>query len=595
MDKAQRIFWGVLAAVIAIVAACGVGYALAPRDFLQLVLSDAAYTKFTLAKNLSSAYPAAEDILKKVDAQQAAYKAEGAMDATIDESLFPSEEVAAEVSKYISSLALKSEIYVDGGLLKVTGDLTDSDTSVFTADAIVDTSSAYVKIDQLGTKYMDVLKSPEENATGSASGDGSGSGSGSGNASGAVTTGTSVGSLNETYDAIIARGADDDLREAMYSLFETAMGSFDDTLISIISNKTLEIGSASATGDVATVVMTADDFKDCISRTMNQLADDKALFDEINPCLPKDMQLTFPQFRAKILGTADDWISQIEESGITNVTLEFYIDKSNDIVAFEMWVMSPDSSTGVKAVIFDEDEESIAVVCERDKEKVFSLDLKKDSKDANSGKIEFMNMTESGPLNISASYSGFEMSKDGFKVNIATEKFELPGQEGLGGITMDISVAMENEAISLTARVNIDKFAKAVITLSGNNIEFKKFALPKAEEIEPFDSEALKTKAIDYVLSDLPNTSASFKNVYSKVMQSMLGGIFGGLFSDLIPNVNLGSNSGSLSGSLDGGSIGNAISGIFDDVTGGDSVVGDFIGDLFSGFGGSYSYSYNKN
>ncbi len=583
MGKAQRIFWGVLAAVIAIVAACGVGYALAPRDFLQLVLSDAAYTKFTLAKNLSSAYPAAEEMLEKVDAQQAAYQTEGAMDVTLDKGLFPSEDVATEVSKYISSLALKSEIYVDGGLLKVTGDLTDSDGSVFTADAIVDTSSAYVKIDQLGTKYMDVLKSPEENDGGSGSGSADGS------------SGSSVGSLNETYDAIFERGVDDDLREAMYSLFETAMGSFDDTLISIIPKKALEVGSASATGDVATVVMTADDFKDCISRTMNQLAEDKELFEKINPCLPKDMQTTYPQFQAKILGNADEWIAEIEESEITNVTLEFYIDKSNDIVAFEMWVMSPDSSTGVKAVIFDENEESIAIVCERDKEKIFSLDLKKDSKDADSGKIEFMNMTESGPLNISATYSGFEMLEDVFKVNLVTDKFELPGQETLGGITLDISAAIENESLSLTARVNIDSFAKAVITLSGNEIEFKKFTLPKAGEIEPFDSEALKSKVIDYVLSDLPNEHASFKTVYSKVMQSMLGGLFGGLFSDLIPDVDLDSDSGSVSGSFDGGSIGNAISGILDDVTGGDSVVGGLLDDLFSGFGGSYSYSYSTN
>ncbi len=590
MGKAQRIFWGVLAAVITIVAAGGVGYALAPREFLQLVLSDAAYTKYTLAKNLSSAYPAGEEMIEKVDAQQAAYKTEGAMDVTLDEGLFPSESVATEVSKYISSLALKSEIYMDGGLLKVTGDLTDSDGSVFTADAIVDTSSAYVKIDQLGTKYMDVLESPKENVDESASGNGSGASSGGGS-----SNGSSVGSLNETYDAIIDRGADDDVREAMYSLFETAMGSFDDTLISIISNKTLEVGSASATGDVATVVMTADDFKDCIKNTMNQLAEDKELFKQVNPCLPKDMQMTYPQFQAKVLGTADEWVAKIEESGITNVTLEFYIDKSNDIVAFEMWVMSPESSTGVKAVLFDENEEGLAIVCERDKEKTFSLDVKKDSKDANSGKIEFMNMTESGPLSISATYSGFVMSEDAFKVNLVTDKFELPGQETLGGITLDISVTIEDEALSLTARVNIDGFAKAVITLSGNEIEFKKFALPKADEIEPFDSEALQSKAIDYVLSDLPNNSASFKNVYSKVMQEMLGGFLGGLFEGFVPEINVGSDSGNISGSIQTGPIGNAISGIFDDVAGGDSAIGGFIDDLFSGFSGSYSYSYSTN
>ncbi len=586
MDKAQRIFWGVLAAVIAIVAACGVGYAVAPRDFLQLVLSDAAYTKFTLAKNLSSAYPAAEKMLEKVDAQQAAYKAEGAMDATLDDGLFPSEEIGKEVSKYISSLALSSEIYLDGGLLKFTGDLKDKDGSVFTADAIIDTSSAYVKIDQFGTKYMDILKGPEASGSENETQNG---GSGS-----TTNSGSSVGSLNETYDAIIDRGVSDDLREALYSLFETAMGSFDDTLITIIPKKTLEVGSATATGDIATVVMTADDFKDCIKNTMNQLAEDKELFKQVNPCLPKDTQMTYPQFRAKVLGTADEWISEIEESGITNVTLEFYIDKNNDIVAFEMWVMSPDSSTGIKAVLFDEDEESVSVVCERDKEKTFSLDVKKDSKDADSGKIEFMNMTENGPLNISAAYSGFEMSDNVFKVNVATKKFELPGQETLGGITVDMAVSVEDEALSLTSHINIEGFAKAVITLSGEETEFKKFALPKAEEIAPFDSEDLKSKAVDYILVDLPKEHKSFKNVYSKVMQEMFGGFLGGLFEGVVPEINVGPDSGSISGSIQTGPIGNAISGIIGGVTGGDSVIGGFIDDLFSGFSGSYSYSYDK-
>lgn len=568
MGKAQRLFWGVLAAVIAIVAACGVGYAVAPRDFLQLVLSDSAYTKFTLAKNLSSAYPAGEKVLEKVDAQQAAYRTAGDMDVTLDKGMFPSEDVAVEVSEYLSSLSLDSEIYLDGGLLKVTGDLKDRDGSVFNADAIVDSSSAYVKIDQLGTKYMNVLKSAEEDADDSSTDGG---------------TSSSVGSLNKTYDAIIESGAADDLREAIFSLFETAMGSFDDTLITVIPKKTLDIGSVSATGDIATVVMTVDDFKDCINRTMNQLAENKELFEKINPCLPKGEQMTYSQFKTEVLATADEWTHALEESGITNVTLEFYINKSNDIVAFEMWIMSPNSSTGIKAVLFDDDEEGIAVVAERDKEKIFSIDLNKDSKDANSGKIELMNMTESGPLRISATYSGFEMSEDVFKVNLITDKFELPGQETLGGIKIDISVAIEKEVLSLSARINIDNFANAVVTLTGKETEFKIFDLPKDDEIEPFDSENLRAKAIDYVLSDLPGNSSSFKDLYSSVMKSMLGGMLGGLFSD----------SNGFSGSFDGENIKNAISGILGGITGEHSEAGGLIDDFFSSFGGNYSYNYS--
>lgn len=568
MGKAQRIFWGVLAAVIAIAAACGVGYAVAPRDFLQLVLSDSAYTKFTLAKNLSSAYPAGEKVLEKVDAQQAAYRTAGDMDVTLDKGMFPSEDVAVEVSEYLSSLSLDSEIYLDGGLLKVTGDLKDRDGSVFNADAIVDSSSAYVKIDQLGTKYMNVLKSAEEDVDDSSTDGG---------------TNSSAGSLNKTYDAIIESGAADDLREAIFSLFETAMGSFDDTLITVIPKKTLDIGSVSATGDIATVVMTADDFKDCINRTMNQLAENKELFEKINPCLPKGEQMTYSQFKAEVLATADEWTHALEESGITNVTLEFYINKSNDIVAFEMWIMSPNSSTGIKAVLFDDDEEGIAVVAERDKEKIFSIDLNKDSKDANSGKIELMNMTESGPLRISATYSGFEMSEDVFKVNFVTDKFELPGQETLGGIKIDISVAIEKEVLSLSARINIDNFANAVVTLTGKETEFKTFDLPKDDEIEPFDSENLRAKAVDYVLSDLPGNSSSFKNLYSSVMKSMLGGMLGGLFSD----------SNGFLGSFDGENIKNAFSDILGGITGKDSEVGNLIDDFFSSFGGNYSYSYS--
>lgn len=567
MGKAQRIFWGVLAAVIAIAAVCGVGYAVAPRDFLQLVLSDSAYTKFTLAKNLSSAYPAGEKVLEKVDAQQAAYRTAGDVDVTLDKGMFPSEDIAVEVSEYLSSLSLDSEMYLDGGLLKVTGNLNDRDGSVFNADAIVDSSSAYVKIDQLGTKYMNVLKSAEEDSDGSSTDSG---------------TNSSVGSLNKTYDAIIESGAADDLREAMFSLFETAMGSFDDTLITVIPKKTLDIGSVSATGDIATVVMTADDFKDCINRTMNQLAENKELFEKINPCLPKGEQMTYSQFKTEVLATADEWIHTLEESGITNVTLEFYINKSNDIVAFEMWIMSPKSSTGVKAVLFDDDEEGIAVVAERDKERIFSIDLNKDSKDANSGKIELMNMTESGPLRISATYSGFEMSEDVFKVNLVTDKFEFPGQETLGGIKIDISVAIEKEVLSLSARINIDNFANAVVTLTGKETEFKTFDLPKDDEIEPFDSENLRAKAIDYVLSDLPGNSSSFKNLYSSVMKSMLGGMLGGLFSD----------SNGFSGLFDGENIKNAFSGILGGITGEDSEVGSLIDDFFSSFGGNYSYSY---
>ena len=118
MKKNEKILISVLAVILVLLATVGVAFAAATRDFLQLVLSDGAYTKVMLAKNLSTTYPAAEKVIAKLEENQLAFKADGTVTAAFNEDAFGDKKSSDAVSDYVSSLKLNADLAVDGSLAK---------------------------------------------------------------------------------------------------------------------------------------------------------------------------------------------------------------------------------------------------------------------------------------------------------------------------------------------------------------------------------------------------------------------------------------------------------------------------------------------
>ena len=558
MTKSKKILLIVVAVLVFIAACSGIAYAIAPRDFMQLILSDSAYTKVMLAKNLTKTYPEFERIAEKVDEKKLGFEADGSMKIVPEAGALGKGEVTGELSNYLSSLKVNSSVYLNGSLIKATVDIKDNDGSVITAQTVADPMSVYLNINQFGLGWMR-LKSDESSAQ------------------------HDVGTINKTYEKMIEEKADDALRDAVYAAAKTAVAAFDDTLITVGSEKTLSVGSVSATGDVISIIMTKEDFEDCINNTLNQIAQDEKTFNAINDCLPSNEKVAYQEFKTKVSDLKNEMVQKVEESGITNVNLNFYVNKRNDIVGVNIELLSPESNLVLSMVTHDDDDRGMSLNLQKDNDKILSFDLKKN--DDKSGNIAVNAVTEDGPFNVNISYSDLEVNDDSIYGHFVTDRFKLPGNDAFGPISLDITVKNAGDTLSLLVKADIKGTGNITATLNARIVDFKEFTVPTIGETSPYDEVKVRSAALEYILKDLPREHASFAKVYNSILSQTIGSAIDNFIGSLTGNDNSGI--GGLLGSLiDGDSLSNGISGIVDSALNKDpSQVGGIIDDFFSAFG----------
>lgn len=547
LSKLQKILLIALSIIIIFAATCGIGYAVAPREFLQLILSDAAYTKLMLAKNLSTYYPEAEKLLETIDEKELGFDASGKLTATFADDAFGSRETTKSIEEYVNTLTVDSSLNINGALAKATCTLSDKDGEVLNADCIADPSNIYLDIPELDLGYMSMIKNSEAEQK-------------------------DIGTINETYDNIISKKGEDQIRKAVYETADTAVGTFDKTLISIISDKTLDVGSVSATGDVATVVMPIEDFKNCITTTFDKVSNDKETFDLINSCLPDSAQMTYPKFKTKLKELEDKILIKVKESEITNVTLEFYINSRNEIVGMDIELVSPKTNIGICLVLKDDHDRGFAFELKERTDRTLLIDILKT--DETSGTIKYFRETEDGPLEVRATYTNLEISEKAIYGHFQTDAFKIPGNKDLGEIKLDIVIKGENENLTAEIDISVKDLVDATVYLNASTADFTSFNLPKAGEVTPYDQSLVESAAASYLLSEMPRTHPAFAKVYRNVLSATIGEAVGQGISGL------------LGGSEGGKDLANAISGIIDGAINDDpSGIGDIINDFFSAFG----------
>ncbi len=557
MSKKKKILLTVLAIILVIAATFGIAYAAAPRDFLQLILSDSAYTKVMLAKNLTTKYPDAEKLISELDEKKTAYEASGTVNASFNEETFGNKKASDEVSDYVNTLKLNANLSINGILAKASCDIKDADASVITVDSAADPSGIYMNVNQLGLGWLNMNGKTDSKQY-------------------------DVGTSNQTYEKMIESKADDTLRKAVYKYAEEILNEFPKDGISIASNKEIQVGSLKAKGDVVTVVLTADEFTNCVNVAANTISNDKNTFEEINECIPTDEQITYAEYQTKISEIKDKIINKTEESGLKTANLDFFINRRNEIVALKLDLSSETVVNKVSLILEDAKDRGFSVSVENDNETVFLLDVLKSDKE--SGKITIQKTTENGPLKIEASYSDLTAKDDNLYGHIVTKPFKLPGENELGDITLDLTITGENSSLGITLKTDIENFGTAEVSLKAKKVDFKTFTLPKASEISPYNQDTFKSAAINYLLKEMPDTHPAFKAVYANILTSSINGAVGELIGALTGEENV---VGSILGKfVNGDDLSNAIGGIIDSAIKGDtSGIGTIVGDFFKAFG----------
>lgn len=557
MTKKKKVLLIILAVLIVIIAIPGIAYAVAPRDFMQLILSDSAYTKVMLAKNLTTKYPAAEKLIAQLDEKQMGFEATGSIKAAFNEKTFGDRESTDAVSDYVNSMKLSADLFVDGTLLKSSVNIKDADADVATVEAAADPAGVYLNVKQLGLGWLNMNGESESEQY-------------------------DVGTTNDTYKKMVESKTDDTLREAVYKYAEIILGTFPKDNISIASEKEIQSGSLKAKGDVVTVILTADELRNCINTAADSISSDKETFEKINACIPTDEQLTYDEFCTKVSQVKDKLLTKIDESELKTANLDFFVNKRNMITAIKMDLGSESTSNTFSLILEDVNDRGFSVNIEDGGETVFLLETVKSDK--KSGKISLSVSTKNGPLKIEADYSDLTVKKDEIFGHIVTKPFEIPGESSLGDITLDLTVTGEDSALDILLKTDIEEFGKFDITLKANKVDFRSFTVPKADEITPYDKDTFKSAMVTYIFKDMPETHPAFRAVYTNILTSSINGAVGDLVGALTGDDNV---IGSILGKIvNGDDLSNAIGGIIDSALNGDpSKVTNIVDDFFKAFG----------
>ena len=546
MSKTKKILIGILVVVVLIVSGLGVGYAIAPREFLQLFLSDGAYTKVMLAKNFSKMYPLAEDIAAKVDDKKFAFEAEGTVNAKFNNKIID-KSIATELSNYVSTLNMKSDLNLEGALLNFNASLYDNSGEVLSSSVIVDPMSVYLNIKQLEFGWMNVDKKDDE-------------------------TQHSVGVVNETYETIIKEKVDDDLKKAIYNYMKIVTSTFESDKISISKEKDFQLGSAVANGEVVTVSMSAADLINCVDTVLVEVKSDENTFTIINNCLPESEKMTFADFKNKLDILRDKLVKKINDSEIETVNLDFFVDSRNEITALEVNMNSNKATNIVSIIIEDSNDAGYVLSVKANNETTLLIDVKKLTE--NSGVVSLEKKMADGTLSVKVRYSDFSVTDNGIFGKFDTDPFVLPGYPELGEIALDVDISNSEKGIKVSADITVENLGDFNFILDMNESESKIIKLPLANEISAFDSDKFKTELINYFMIDLPQTDSQYRGVYQKVVGSVFEDAISSLWSSIFGNT------------LDGDSLGKGINSIIQSAQNKDSsaVVG-IVDDFLSAFG----------
>lgn len=556
MSKTKKIIIGVVAAVVLIVASLGIGYAVAPREFLQFFLSDGTYTKVTLAKNLSKMYPQVEKFAANVDDKKLGFEANGSVEANFNTKIIPNKTTAEELSKYISSLKMNSNLNINGALAGLNARLSDNENEVLSVNVIADPMSAYLNVKQLDLGWMNLdIKEDEVQHD--------------------------VGVVNKTYENIIEEKVDGDLKKAVYDYAEAAVDLFESDKISISDEKDFALGSALAKGEVVTVSMSAADLINCVDTVISKAGEDEKTFESVNNCLPESEQMSFADFKNKLSSLREKFVKKVNDSKIETANLDFFVDSRNDITAVEINLNSNKNTNIASFVIEDENDAAYAFCIKSDNETTMLIDVKKLSDE--NGVITIEKKMAEGQLQVKARYSDLDVKDDGIYGKFDTDPFIIPGNEDLGKVELSLDVAKENKAIDFKVDGNIENIGSLKVSLDVAKTEYEDFTLPKSNDIKPFDSEKLKSEIVQYFMVELPQTDKQYKAVYQNivgnVVQNAIGSFFGSLFGGNIKDNPFGNL-------IDGSSLGSGIEKIIESAQNGDSSsVGEIIGDFFGAFG----------
>jgi|GEM_PF-2877757 len=364
-SKKARKITGIIVAAILIIALClGAAYAFAPRDVLQLLLSDEKYAQLTIGKNMLAAFDKIDEkssILNQKSSRT--YDAGINMNFTSDFMKEMGEDPSfAATVVYLNSLRIKGTKTVDGLVSKDDISVLDRSGELIGFSLISDKSVNYVN----GVKSL-IKKDVGERLF-------------------SFPGYTKVNSISSDWltfsEAIIAPGdfqkilsitedmddqkkqASKGLKNVMVSFFDVC---FEKGLEDIESSKQLSIGAAIADGDKISFSVSPEQFKKASKEAIKTAKEDPDLFQSFKEMYDAVLK-NDPDLAVRINGMGikmdkagykaflDEMLKNITESMDKaiwgKVTVDLYVNKNNQIVGVQMGISPKSTDISVGKIRF---------------------------------------------------------------------------------------------------------------------------------------------------------------------------------------------------------------------------------------------------
>ncbi|MBQ1545654.1 MAG: hypothetical protein IIZ60_07835 [Clostridia bacterium] len=480
---------GIYAAVIVLAAALilGVFYAAAPRTFLKLFLPKSAYAETVLYKNARQLMEDAEPYVQSVTGSHG-FSFEGTNEISFNKVArveLSSDAAAQSIEEYLGSTTFDGAIQMKGGRFASRLNLKDADGTVMTLDSVNTEDALYLNMRELDLGWA--AFSGEEVPT------------------------------DKRFRTIL-RSSDEDLRGELASVLRKSYRTVRKDVL-VKEDKDLRFGLATKTaaGDRSNFILSTDTAKAFVKDAFARARGNKAFFEAANKALEKDERFKSQASFDKFLRAQEKRIlTNIDETGVTKVSLDLYVDARNRLTGFEALIKRDRGDLVARAILQDGKDAGTAYQVKSGKTTLFELDIdrKGSAEQGYKGKAAL----ELKDYRTTVNYENVKFLPSG----LVSGKFifdpaVIPGLENFGETAIAVQLTpAEDGVLDLLLETGAETLGRTAIRALITPEEYAGISTPMTTEINKLSPKKLAKALENYLFLELPKTHKAYAEMFTE-------------------------------------------------------------------------------
>lgn len=509
MPKKKRVIIIVAAALVTVAAVLAIWYAASPRAFLKTFLTKPAYAKTVLYKNGKEELPTAENALSTLTKKQA-WNIQGSTNVQPSEEVndeLKSDLAAEQFQTYMSSLTFDTDLQLDKGHFKTTTALADGDGSLFTIGVWNAKNGMFANVDEVNSGWFRLTSAQTDSSASSDKG-----------------LDTRAKTALASDDKTVKKG----LYSALYDGYKAVKG---DILFREDEEMTFGVDTKTATGARTTIVLDRSNAVGFIKTAAASLSDNHDLFLALDEQLDDDDRFnTEDNYKSYIAKKEKELLNAVDDSGVSKVSVELYVNKRNEITGFDVLVKRTNGDLELRAVLDDDKDSGMAVLYKKGQATVLDVDWteKSDSK----GTVNF----NLGTTPRTITYKNLEKNDEGRvygTFELASTTFT--GKENLGSVAAILTMKPDRnseDGVSAGLQLTSSTLGQTLISSTIKPAKAEGVSSPTAGQITNTTMSKVLSSMASTMMGTIRDTHPSFDRLVDRVSQAYMTTYFSNLIAE---------------------------------------------------------------